>query len=245
VSTTTDSSLCTSFMEFQKIVESRRSVRVFTDEKVPHGVIDRCLDLALLAPNSSNLQPWDFYWIQDPEKKKRVAEYCFGQSAATTAAELIVVVARPDLWRRGQQINVTALKKIGKTDPRVLAYYEKMIPATYASDPFGVLGTVKGALASLVGLFRVFYRGPFGESGNRLIANKTTALACENLMLALRAAGYDSCPMEGFDHTRVRKLLRLPRQASITMIIGAGRASPKGIYGPRVRGPREMFIHKV
>ncbi len=234
-----------SFAEFEKLVESRRSVRVFTDEKIPSEVMERCLDLALLAPNSSNLQPWDFYWIQDPVKKKLVAEYCFSQNAATTAAELIVVVARPDLWRRGQQLNIETIKKSPKPDPRVLAYYEKLIPATYASDPFGVLATFKGALASTVGLFRVFYRGPFGETGNRLVANKTTALACENLMLALRAAGFDSCPMEGFDHLRVRKLLRLPRQASITMIIGAGRASPKGTYGPRVRGPREMFIHKV
>jgi nitroreductase len=234
-----------SFAEFQKLVESRRSVRVFTDEKIPNDVMERCLDLALLAPNSSNLQPWDFFWIQDPEKKKRVAEYCFSQNAATTASELIVVVARPDLWRRGQQINIEAFKKNGKADPRILAYYEKLIPSTYVSDPLGVLGTAKMAFAALVGFFRVFYRGPFGESGNRLVANKTTALACQTLMLALRAAGYDTCPMEGFDHHRVRNFLKLPRQASITMIIGAGRASPKGIYGPRIRGPREMFIHKV
>ena len=30
-------------------------------------------------------------------------------------------------------------------------------------------------------------------------AHKSTALACENLMLSLRAYGYDSCPMEGMD----------------------------------------------
>ena len=42
--------------EFIKVVESRRSVRVYNDEKIPEEDIQKCLDLALLAPNSSNLQ---------------------------------------------------------------------------------------------------------------------------------------------------------------------------------------------
>ena len=42
--------------EFIKVVKSRRSVRVYNDEVVPEDVILSCLDLALLAPNSSKLQ---------------------------------------------------------------------------------------------------------------------------------------------------------------------------------------------
>ncbi|HEX4939852.1 MAG TPA: nitroreductase family protein, partial [Candidatus Kapabacteria bacterium] len=36
--------------EFRQVVESRRSVRKFTDRKIPRDVLDACLDLALLAP---------------------------------------------------------------------------------------------------------------------------------------------------------------------------------------------------
>ncbi|ENW04259.1 hypothetical protein F934_02304 [Acinetobacter beijerinckii ANC 3835] len=77
---------------FKKVVESRRSVRKFTDKKIPAEVLDDCLDLALLAPNSSNLQPWTFYVVQNPSKKKQVVKACLGQLAAKTAAELIVCV---------------------------------------------------------------------------------------------------------------------------------------------------------
>lgn len=235
-----------SFKAFQELVESRRSVRVFTDEKIPADVVERCLDLALLAPNSSNLQPWDFYWVVDPAKKARLAEICFGQNAASTAAELIAVVARPDLWKRGQKMNIEFLKnQEPKPHPRLMDYYTKLVPFTYSSDPLGISWALKGLLGFGVGFFRVMYRGPFGKTGNRLWATKTAALAAENLMLAFRAAGYDTCPMEGFDQARARKLLGLPCSAYITMIIGAGRGSPKGIYGPRFRGPREAFIHKV
>jgi nitroreductase len=53
-------------------------------------------DLALLAPNSSNLQPWTFYVVQNPAKKKQLVKACLGQLAAKTASELIVCVARTD-----------------------------------------------------------------------------------------------------------------------------------------------------
>ena len=36
-------------------------------------------------------------------------------------------------------------------------------------------------------------------------SQKTTALACQNFMLSMRAYGYDTCPMEGLDSTRVKK----------------------------------------
>jgi nitroreductase len=231
--------------DFFSLAESRRSVRKFTGEKVPAEVIEKCLDAALLAPNSSNLQPWQFYWVQTPEKKKKLVEYCYGQSAASTAAELIVCVARPDLWRQGQEINLQAFRTQTKPDPKVLEYYQKLIPFVYFSDPFGILGTLKALLAWVMGLRKVSYRGPFGRTGNLIVASKTTALACENFMLAVRAAGFDTCPMEGFDQTRVRKLLNLPCQAYVTMVIGVGQRAEGGIYGPRIRGDRQMFIYRI
>ena len=91
--------------EFVKLCESRRSVRVFENAPIPEDVVEKCLDLAMLAPNSSNLQPWEFYWPKSADKKRQVVEACLGQPAASTAAEIIVVVARtklgkntPDKW---------------------------------------------------------------------------------------------------------------------------------------------------
>jgi nitroreductase len=52
-------------------------------------------------------------------------------------------------------------------------------------------------------------RGPYTKSEVELWAAKSTALACENLVLAFRAHGFDTCMMEGFDAVRVSKLLHL------------------------------------
>ena len=72
-------------MEFFELVNKRRSVRKFTNEKVPSEVIRKCLRTAVLAPNSSNLQPWEFYWIRSLEKKEAIVSACFSQNAAKTA----------------------------------------------------------------------------------------------------------------------------------------------------------------
>ena len=68
--------------EFIKTVKSRRSVRTFTNEPVLEEDMRACLELTVLAPNSSNLQPWEFYWVRDKVKKEKLVHYCLGQPAA-------------------------------------------------------------------------------------------------------------------------------------------------------------------
>ena len=40
----------------------------------------KALKAALLAANSSNLQPWEFYWIKDEKKKEDLVKACFSQT---------------------------------------------------------------------------------------------------------------------------------------------------------------------
>lgn len=230
------------FAEFEKVVRSRRSVRVYESEAVPEEVVRRCLDLALLAPNSSNLQPWEFHWVKSEGPRKSLVEACFGQPAASTAPVLIAVVARSGTWQRNRVLMLEELAKVGSVPASVAAYYQKLVPLSMRVGWFGSIGFFKRIAFTVIGLFRPVPRGQFTPGDVRRWAEKSTALACENLMLAFRAAGYDSCPMEGFDEHRVRRLLALPRDASVVMVISAGRRTPKGVYGPQVRFPREMFV---
>ena len=64
-------------------------------------------------------------------------------------------------------------------------------------------------------------------------------------MLAFRAYGFDSCPMEGMDEQRVKKLLRLPGDAEVVMVVGAGERDTDGVYFPRVKFERENFVKYV
>jgi nitroreductase len=228
--------------EFRKVVRSRRSVRRFTDEPVPEQVLDDCLDLAMLAPNSSNLQPWEFFVVQTPDLKARLAEACLGQNAAKTAPVLIAVVARPDTWRRHARMALEQWPE-EKLPPIVEKYYAKIAPIHYNQGPFGLFGAAKKAAGLVIGLTRPVPRGPYSPNEMKIWATKSTALAAENLMLALRAHGYDSCPMEGFDECRVRRLLKLPKKGLVTMIVAAGKSSEKGVYNRQYRFNKTELVH--
>lgn len=232
--------------EFEKTVRSRRSVRIYTDEKIPEAITRRCLSLALLAPNSSNLQPWEFYWIKNKEKREEIIKACLSQNAAKTSAELIVCVARTKTFKKNSQQMLELLEKSKDEVPQMIKdYYGKLAPLVYNQGLFGILGFIKRLIIPIIGIFKVVPRGPSSWADMRLWANKTTALACQNLMLAFRAYGYDTCPMEGFDEKRVKKILKLPKDASCTMIISAGKRSKEGVYGPQIRFPEEQFIIEV
>ncbi|MDS1309739.1 nitroreductase family protein [Marinobacter xiaoshiensis] len=229
--------------EFRKVVRSRRSIRRFTDEPIPDAVLEDCLELATLAPNSSNLQPWEFFVVRTPELRSKLAEACLGQNAAITAPVLIAIVARPDTWRKHARLALEEWPKDEKLPGIVEKYYKKIAPIHYNQGPFGVLGVAKKSLGLAVGLTRPVPRGPYSVNEMKVWATKSTALAAQNLMLALRAHDYDSCPMEGFDECRVRKLLKLPRKGLVTMVLAAGRRAENGVYNQQYRVDQDTLIH--
>lgn len=231
--------------EFVKVVESRRSIRRYTEEPIPESVVRECLRLAMLAPMSSNLHAAELYWVRDANKKKLLAQYCLGQPAATTAQELIVCVARTDTWRRNAKWMAKVLKEKATATKSTIAYYEKLVPFVYSVGPFGILAPIKWLLFNITGIFRPMVRDPLGKSGLEKWAIKSTSLLCQNLMLSFRALNFDSCPMEGFDEVRIKKLLRLPRGAHVVMVVSAGKRAKGGVYGPQVRLDPKHFIFEV
>ena len=228
--------------EFFKVIDSRRSIRQYDATPIPESVVRQCLDAALNAPNSSNLQAWEFHWVRSADKKRALAEACLSQPAATTAAELVVFVARTRTWKDMRARMLTELGRNKMTPATAVAYYEKLIPLVMNQGPLGLVGLAKKFVLFTRGLRTPTPREPTSENDLRVWAVKSCALACENYMLALRATGFDSCPMEGFDSARVRKLLDLPADAVITMVISAGKRARGGVYGPRIRFDPSLFI---
>lgn len=232
---------------FEQLVANRRSCRLYTDEPVPEEVMRKCLDLALLAPNSSNMQPWEFYWVRSEDKRKKLEDYCLGQNTVKTAAEMIVVVARRDTWKRSSKLMLKEFDQLEEDVPEdAIHYYKKIAPLAYNQGFLGLFGVVKRIAFNVMSINKPMVRQPKSIADMRAWSNKSTALACENLMLAFRSHGYDTCPIEGLDHRRVRKMLNLPYgKAEVCMAISVGKRADNGIYGPRIRFDRELFVKEV
>ena len=234
-------------------IQYRRSVRIFDPKKsMDKKIVKKCIEQASLAPNSSNMQLWEFYHITSKETIEKIAPLCFHQNAAKTAEELVVFVTRKDLWRKRRASNLKMIDTIFPSKPKseqssrekvIRNYYRKLIPFAYA-DFFGIFGFLKFLMILIIGIFRPIYR-EVRKSDMRIVTHKTCALAAENFMLSMASEGYDTCPMEGSDTWRVKKVLGLPYGAEINMIVSCGIRKPEGVYGERFRIPFEEVYKEV
>ena len=59
-----------------EVLTTTRSVRkrLDFDKPVPREVLMECLDIALQAPTGSNAQGWQWMFVEDPDKKKALAD---------------------------------------------------------------------------------------------------------------------------------------------------------------------------
>ena len=134
-------------------------------------------------------------------------------------------------------------KKSIRKKKNAINYYKLLIPALYGNF-LRITGFFKYINVSIIGFFRPMYR-EVTSSDLRVVVHKSAALAAQNFMLSMSSSGYDTCPMEGFDSVRVKKILNLSSSAEINMIIGCGIRSEKGVYSEQFRVPfKEVYFEK-
>ena len=223
-------------MSLQEILNHRRAVRCFDPaQPIDNAVVKKCIEQATLAPTSSNMQLWEAYHVTDKKVLEALSHACFDQLTARTAQQMVVFVTRQGQYKQHakdvlafEKDNIKRNSPVGKQEKRIkkqTLYYEKVIPFIY-SRCFGLWGLVRKALA-------------------QCIVHKSCALVAQTFMLAMSEAGYDTCPLEGFDSWRVKKALHLPYDTEINMVVTCGIRLPNGVWGDRYRRPFEEQYHKI
>lgn len=240
-------------MEFRDAVNHRRAVRRYRPEPIDTEAVRRCVELATLAPSSSNMQLWEVRHVTTPTVVSALATACLGQLAATTAQQLVVFVTRQDLHREHarqmlslETVNVRRNSPTQRQHKRIRRwqrYYREVMPLLY-SRFFGLLGVARKVAATAIGLARPMVR-QVSEADVRVVVHKSCALAAQTFMLAMADEGLDTCPMEGFDSRRASAILELPRGAEINMIISCGVREETGVWGDRMRLPFEQVYREV
>jgi iodotyrosine deiodinase len=110
---------------FHSLMESRRSVRMFSPDEVPRQCIEIAVATANTAPSGAHQQPWTFVATCDPAVKRRIRE-----AAEREERENYEGGRLPDAWR-------TALAPLGTTSDKgylevvpwvVVAFAQKSTP---------------------------------------------------------------------------------------------------------------------
>lgn len=236
--------------EFIEVARARRSIRKYTDQPISEQDMNDVIDAGLVAPNSSNLQPWEFVWVRSEDKKKQIVKACLSQSAARTAQEYVVCIARWDRWDETRREIAEWLHTQENIPKLVHSYYDRLARTLYTQGPGDIAGHLRDLTSTVAGLTRPVPRGPNGREDMRVWATKSTALACENMMLAAKAKGFDSCPMEGNDPLVVGDICDLPRRKwkktwDIPMVISFGYGSDRGTWGAQWRRERSKVVREI
>ena len=117
-------------MNLDEVLNYRRSVRVYDKEKeIDIEKVKHCLELATLAPNSSDMQLWEFYHITQPELMAKVSRACLDQKATSTASQIVVFVTRRDLYRkRAKFVLDFETGNIRRNSPIAVSYTHLTLP---------------------------------------------------------------------------------------------------------------------
>jgi len=76
-------------------------------------------------------------------------------------------------------------------------------------------------------------------------AIRSIGIAAQTIMLAIKSAGYDSCPMIGFDQKKVGNLINLPKNYIIGMMLAIGKAKlPANPRGGQLSMDKVIFTDK-
>jgi nitroreductase len=98
----------------------------------------------------------------------------------------------------------------------------------------------KAAQDILVPWISPFYSG--NEQLQRDEAMRSAGIILQTMMLSVKAMGYDSCPMVGFDFNKVSELIKLPNGYAVAAMLVVGKATQAAWPKPGFIGKSEMVI---
>ncbi|WP_219374978.1 nitroreductase family protein [Bacillus mycoides] len=193
---------------FYDVIRERRSVRSYDPSvTISDEEIKELLEEAMLAPSSSNLNPWRFMVITDQDLKEKLHPIALNQPQVLEASAMIVILS---------ENNAHEFEHINKVNERAVA-------AGFMTEE------IKNRLNNSI---REFY-APVSEQGKREWQMLDGGLLAMQFMLAAKARGYDTVPMLGYNVEEFRKAFNVPENLTDVLMIALGKAKERGF--PTVR----------
>jgi nitroreductase len=216
---------------FLGLIESRHSIRAFLPEAVPRQTIERILATAARAPSGTNTQPWHVHVLTGAARDRLVAAVCaaFDHAADEHRYEYAYYPAEffePYLSRRrAVGYALYSLLGIAKGD-RAAMQAQHRRNFEFFDAPVGLMFTIDRRMG----------QGSWLDYGGFM----------QNVMLAARACGYDTCPQAAWIqfHRIVSAELALPEHQQLVCGMALGRADPDAPANRLVsaRAPLSEFV---
>lgn len=87
-------------MEFQEVLEKRRSIRAYKPGVIPAEAIEKIKHAVELAPTACNFQPFKVFFVTDPKLKEKICEN-YPKDWLKEASVIAVVAGNySECWKR-------------------------------------------------------------------------------------------------------------------------------------------------
>jgi len=202
---------------FFNVLNSRRSVREYDSSVViSEEEIRDILATAIKAPSSSNMQPWRFLVVTDPELKEKLLPIAFNQKQVAAASAIVIVLADLEMYTLSDKI------------------YGSAIEAGFMTEEVG-----NNFIANSTKMYSALPAERLKE-----IVVFDTGLVAMQLMLTARAKGYDSVPMGGYNRDQVMELFNISDRYLPTLMLPIGKAAVEGRETTRLSVDDVAFFNK-
>jgi len=131
-----------------------------------------------------------------------------------------VLVGDPDAVRANFERVLAMEREVGAMNDGYETFLRGLIPKAFDRGPLGLTGWIKRLYPTLMRPFKPVPEVPAGNM--RFWLTKQAMLTAMNFMLAATAAGLATVPMEGFDESRVKRLLGIPSGHVVPLLIPVG-----------------------
>lgn len=193
--------------DFYTVLKERHSVRVYDPSvKIPREELKEIVELSLSAPSSSNLQPWRFLIIDEPELKQKLLPIANNQQQVVDSAAVIAVLGDLRSYERAEEIYAEAVQLGAMTEEVKTSFVERL------------------------------HKGYGGMGPERLhqINLLDAGLVSMQLMLIAKAKGYDTVPMGGYNAEKFAEAFEVPETLKPILLIAIGKSAKSAHATPRL-----------
>lgn len=114
--------------KFLEVIKERRSVRHYDSTvKISREEMTEILELATLAPSSSNLQPWRFLVIDKPELKQKLLPIAYNQQQVVEASAVIAVLGDVESYKKAEKIYGQAVEAGFMSEDTAKSFIERNV----------------------------------------------------------------------------------------------------------------------
>lgn len=212
-------------------IRSRQSIRAYLDRPIDLKIVKEILNVAARAPSGTNTQPWKVYVVTGQKRQSLIDRVCQLQNQIFNEPDLAhqyteTFAYYPEKWispfierRRENGWGLYSLLGIQKGDKDKM---EKQLLRNYQlfDAPVGLFFTVDKIMG--------------------IGAKMDISMMIQNVMIAAKARGLDTCPQAAWNrfHSVVLETLGATDQEELLCAVALGYANPNAIVN-RFTTPRE------